>query len=134
MSKEAEYAIELGETQQIGRLYFVVFKPWALNNNYHFQIFVLPKGEKVRPNGHSEPLNDGAVEVYGVIHNHYFGFENYGWKHEGKWQKDFEAILKKKRRKRELQSKIDYENSPECKRNKKEYEKKCQEREILKSY
>jgi len=134
MGEQSEYAREMEKTQQIGRLYFIVSKGGYYREGWGFHIFVLPKGEKVNPNGCSEPLNKDSVLVYGIINVDSYGFETYGWIHEGKWKKDFEKILHKKRKARDLQSMKDYKNSPEGKRKKKEAEKRRRDKEILKDY
>jgi hypothetical protein len=58
---------------------------------------VLPEGEKAKPNGMSNTcLNSDAIEVYGVISGNLGWTEEYGWKHEGKWQEDFEKLVRSK--------------------------------------
>ena len=97
-----EYA-NLIQTCQIGRLYMV--------SGYHargntFEIYVLPEGEKVIPNGqHNPPLNSDAVKVYGPISGQLGWSEEYGWIHEGRWQDDFEKICELKRAEKESSAK-----------------------------
>jgi hypothetical protein len=89
-----EYAY-LFETGQYGKLYFV---------SYHhargrtFQIFVLPEGEDAIPNGPGNaPLNQNAVEVYGITSGQPGWTETYGWLHNGPWINDFANLVAKKR-------------------------------------
>ena len=62
-----------------------------------FEVYVLPEGEKAKWNGQGNPpLNDDAVEVYGVVSGEPGWTEAYGWLHTGKWIQDFQRIVEKK--------------------------------------
>jgi hypothetical protein len=103
-----EYA-QLFKTGQYGRLY-IVSGEHARGKTFH--IFVLPAGESGVSNGpNNAPLNQNAVEVYGVTGGQRGWNETYGWLHEGKWVEDFLALvenaksdLRSEHEKREQQS------------------------------
>ena len=81
---------DLFETGQHGRLYMVSSQH---ARGRTFRIYVLPEGEEAIANGrHNPPLNENAVEVYGICGGHPGWTEWYGWKHEGPWQDDFTAL------------------------------------------
>ena len=87
------------ETQQIGRFYLVVA---SHARGPTFRIFILPDGEKAKPNGGSNaPLNDNAVEVYGIVSGQPGWTESYGWLHKGKWQNDFIALYEERKKRNE---------------------------------
>jgi len=93
--KGARQYAEVFETGQHGRLY-LVSSCHARGRTFH--IYVLPQDEKAIPNGTSNPpLNNNAVEVYGVTSGHSGWTEVYGWLHEGPWQDDFMTLIDKKR-------------------------------------
>jgi len=121
-----EYA-RLFETGQYGRLYIV--------SGYHargktFHIFVLPDGEKAIPNGpNSPPLNDDAVEVYGIIDGNPGWTESYGWLHQGRWQDDFQAMVKDAANNLRLKA-LEGEET----RRIKEEQERLRKLELLKSY
>lgn len=74
-------------TGQYGRFYIVSGRH-ARGKTFH--IYVLPEGEEAKPNGeYNPPLNDNAVEVYGVISGQRGWTESYGWIHTGGWKEDF---------------------------------------------
>ena len=74
-------------TGQYGKLYIVSGRH-ARGKTFH--IYVLPEGELAKPNGDcNPPLNDNAVEVYGVISGQRGWTESYGWIHTGAWKEDF---------------------------------------------
>jgi hypothetical protein len=93
MKGAREYA-KLFKTGQYGRLYIV--------SSHHargktFLIYVLPEKEVAQSNGiHNPPLNQDAVEVYGVICGREGWTEEYGWKHKGKWQDDFYELVRER--------------------------------------
>lgn len=92
--KGARKYANLFKTGQYGKLY--------ITSSSHargatFRIQVLPEGEKAKPNGSPNMcLNSNAVEVYGVISGNPGWTEEYGWLHEGKWQEDFEKLVRSK--------------------------------------
>ena len=126
MKGAREYA-RLFETGQYGRLYIV--------SGYHargktFHIFVLPDGEKAIPNGpNSPPLNDDAVEVYGIIDGNPGWTESYGWLHQGRWQDDFQAMVKDAANNLRLKA-LEGEET----RRIKEEQERLRKLELLKSY
>lgn len=88
-----EYAT-IFSTGQYGRLY--------LSSHYHargktFHIYVLPEGEAALPNGPNRPLNNDAVEVYGITGGRPGWTEAYGWLYRGKWEQDFAALVETRR-------------------------------------
>ncbi len=90
MKGAREYA-NLFVTGQYGRLY-LVSGSHARGKTFH--IYVLPKGELVRPNGvNNPPKNEDAVEVYGIINGHPGWSEEYGWLYHGKWKDDFFELV-----------------------------------------
>jgi len=90
MKGAREYS-QLFKTGQYGRLY-ITSSSHARGNTFRIQ--VLPKGEEALPNGDNNVcLNKDAVEVYGVIGGNPGWTEFYGWKHEGPWQSDFDAMV-----------------------------------------
>jgi hypothetical protein len=93
MKGARKYAM-LFSTGQYERLYITSSQH---ARGYTFRIQVLPEGEKAKPNGMSNTcLNSDAIEVYGVISGNPGWTEEYGWKHEGKWQEDFEKLVRSK--------------------------------------
>lgn len=94
MNGAREYA-ELFETGQYGRLYIV---SGSHARGKTFEIYILPEGEKAISNGpNNAPLNKDVVEVYGAVCGNPGWNESYGWKHEGKWQEDFYALVKNRK-------------------------------------
>lgn len=86
-----EYYDLFKETHQKGKLYFVVS---SHARGKTFRVFIIPNGEKARPNGCSNaPLNKDKVEVYGVVSGQCGWSEAYGWLHKGPWQDDFNAYV-----------------------------------------
>ena len=95
MKGATEYCEMFKETQQIGKLYFVV---GSHARGTTFKIYILPEGEKAVPNGSmNPPINKDKIEVYGVICGNPGWTEEYGWLHGGKWQEDFYAIVEEKK-------------------------------------
>lgn len=83
-------------TEQIGRLY-IVSSRHARGNT--LRIFVLPKGEEVISNGpHNAPLNDDAVEVFGIVTGRPGWTEEYGWLYKGPWVTDFNKKYEKRKK------------------------------------
>jgi len=82
-----EYA-ELFETGLYGRLWLHV---GAARQGRAFEIYVVPEGFVP---GY---LGRDAVQVYGLL-----GTEEYGWKHDGPWQDDFERLVIDRRAEIEL--------------------------------
>lgn len=81
-------------TGQYGKLYIVSGRH-ARGKTFH--IYVLPEGEEAKPNGDcNPPLNDNAVEVYGVISGNAGWTESYGWIHTGAWKEDFLELYRQK--------------------------------------
>jgi len=94
MQGAKEYCSLFKKAEQFGRLYIL---PHYHARGKTFRIFVLPKDEAVIENGGiNAPLNENAVEVYGVIDGQRGWTENYGWIHKGPWCDDFEALCEKK--------------------------------------
>ena len=90
MKGAREYS-QLFKTGQYGRLY-ITSSSHARGNTFRIQ--VLPKGEEALPNGGNNVcLNKDAVEVYGIIGGNPGWTEFYGWKHEGPWKSDFDAMV-----------------------------------------
>lgn len=85
-----EYA-RIFETGQCGRFYFVSS---SHARGATFNIYILPEGEKAIGNANS-PLNNNAVEVYGIIRGNDGWSEEYGWLHKGKWVGDFLKLAKR---------------------------------------
>lgn len=114
-----EYYKLFPEAVQKGRLYLL---PSSHARGRTFRIYVLPAGEKVVENGGiNPPLNNDAVEVYGVIAGNPGWTEEYGWLHNGKWKKDFQVMIDE--RKRELtelselsKEKLEKQNQADSKR------------------
>jgi len=78
------------KNEQHGRLYLV---PGRHARGNTFCIYVIPDGEQAISNGMGNaPLNDGSVEVYGVVSGQRGWTEEYGWIHKGKWCDDFQKI------------------------------------------
>lgn len=61
-----------------------------------FRIYVLPS-EDVLPNLWQVTLPEESVEVYGVVGGQCGWTETYGWLHSGKWQEDFESLVKQRK-------------------------------------
>lgn len=102
MKGAREYA-KLFETGQYGKLYITV---GSHARGDTFRIQVLPKGEKASPNGTGNLCtNENAVVVYGVIGGNPGWTEFYGWLHKGKWQEDFNTLVRN--RKAEIAAKKD---------------------------
>ena len=93
MEGAREYA-EMFRTGQHGRLYFAASRH-ARGKTFH--IYVLPAGEAACPNSDSAPLNEGAIEVYGVTGGQPGWTETYGWLHRGPWEQDFAALVEQRR-------------------------------------
>lgn len=92
--KGARKYAKLFKTGQYGQLY-ITSSSHARGSTFRIQ--VLPKGEKAEPNGSvNQCLNSNAIEVYGVISGNPGWTEEYGWKYEGKWQEDFEKLVRSK--------------------------------------
>jgi len=126
MKGAREYS-QLFETGQYDRLYITSS---SHARGYTFRIQVLPKGEKALPNGSGNIcLNKDAVEVYGILGGRPGWSEFYGWKHEGPWQSDFEALVLQ--RKSELEVKKNVQAAQHAEREK---ELLNRERELLASY
>ncbi|MBP9793316.1 MAG: hypothetical protein KBC56_04890 [Flavobacterium sp.] len=105
--KGAELA-PLFKTGQYGRLY-ITSGSHARGRTLRIQ--VLPQGEEAIPNGeNNQCLNKDAVSVYDVVGGNRGWTESYGWIHEGKWQEDFNNLVKEK------QKEIEYENNERQKR------------------
>lgn len=91
MKGARKYCELFKKAEQIGRLYIL---PHFHARGKTFSIFVLRKNESVIENhGINPPLNNGAVEVYGVVSGNLGWTESYGWIHHGKWVSDFEKIV-----------------------------------------
>jgi len=85
------------KSEQIGRLYVL---PHYHARGNTFRIYVLPEGEKVIENcGINPPLNNDAIEVYGVVGGNPGWTERYGWIHDGKWKIDFFYIVEQREEK-----------------------------------
>ena len=126
MKGAREYS-QLFKTGQYGRLY-ITSSSHARGNTFRIQ--VLPKGEEAQPNGDNNIcLNKDAVEVYGVIGGNPGWTEFYGWKYEGPWQSDFEAMVLQ--RKAELETEQHVQATQQAEREK---ELLNRERELLASY
>jgi hypothetical protein len=90
MEGAKKYA-KLFKTGQYERLY-ITSSSHARGDTFRIQ--VLPEGEKAEPNGcNNQCLNSNAIEVYGAISGNLGWTEEYGWKHKGKWQEDFEELV-----------------------------------------
>ena len=86
-----------------------------------FTIQVLPEGEEAKPNGsNNQCLNDNAIEVYGVISGNPGWTEEYGWKHKGKWQEDFEKLVRSKEMEIESKNTMNQVSSKEIEKAEKE--------------
>lgn len=91
MKGAREYA-GLFKTGQYGRLYIEVGKH-ARGRTFH--IFVLPEGIDISlPGPGGRLVGIPSVEVYGIIGGNPGWTESYGWLHEGKWQADFDSLVK----------------------------------------
>lgn len=99
MQGAKEYAW-MFKTGQFDRLYIV---SGSHARGSTFRIQVLPEGVKAIPNGPNMCLNKDAVEVYGVISGNPGWTESYGWLHQGKWQEDFEKLVKERQLELQLQ-------------------------------
>ena len=109
--KGARKYARLFKTGQYERLY-ITSSSHARGDTFRIQ--VLPKGEEAKPNGSSNQcLNSDAVEVYGVISGNPGWTEEYGWKHKGKWQEDFENLVRSKEMEIESKNKIDQATTEE---------------------
>jgi len=93
MKGAREYAKLFKESGQYGKLWIEVGHH---ARGYTFKIYVLPEGLIIKDNGIWN--YEDVVEVYGVISGTPGWTETYGWKYEGKWVDDFEAIVKLKRK------------------------------------
>jgi len=92
--KGARKYAQLFNTGQYGKLY-ITSSSHARGRTFRVQ--VLPEGEKAKPNGSCNMcLNSSAIEVYGVVCGNPGWTEEYGWKYEGKWVKDFEKLVRSK--------------------------------------
>lgn len=126
MKGAREYAL-LFKTGQYGKLYIT---SGSHARGYTFRIQVLPEGEKAKPNGSQNTcLNSNAVEVYGIVSGQPGWTETYGWLHEGKWQEDFEKLVKFKKMEIEAKNLKKQVISKENEKTKKEHIKS-----ILDSY
>ena len=95
MNGASEYA-SLFTTGQYGKLYIVSGRH-ARGQTFH--IYVLPEGVKAKHNGtNNPPLNEDAVEVYGVLGGQRGWTEYYGWTYEGKWKEDFMKLVEEKKK------------------------------------
>lgn len=85
------------KTIQCGRLYIVTSAAMSSAPLGHqFRIYVLPKDEDGIWNGaYNPPLNENAVQVYGLVSTGVDYKETYGWLHHGPWQKDFKNLCDK---------------------------------------
>jgi len=93
--KGAREFARLFDTGQYGQLYIV---SGSHARGRTFKIFVLPEGEEAKGNGpNNPPLNENAVEVYGVVSGNPGWTESYGWKKQGPWCSDFKALAESKR-------------------------------------
>lgn len=91
-----EYCRLFTKAEQYGRLYLL---PHYHARGKTFNIYVLPDGEDVIPNGGmNPPLNKDAVEVYGIVSGQPGWTEEYGWLHKGPWQEDFKMICENRER------------------------------------
>lgn len=86
-----EYASLFKKSQQHGKLYLQV-DSHARGKTFH--IWVLPN---------TDPISDtiyrtkDAIEVYGITGGQPGWSETYGWLHRGKWEHDFEQLVKNKK-------------------------------------
>lgn len=95
MKGARKYCEVFKKAEQIGRLYIL---PGSHARGRTLSVYVLPAGEKVVENaGINPPLNNDAVEVYGIISGHPGWTEAYGWLYQGPWQQDFEKIFADRR-------------------------------------
>lgn len=95
MNGASEYA-SLFTTGQYGKLYIVSGRH-ARGQTFH--VYVLPEGVEAKPNGtNNPPLNEDAVEVYGVLGGQRGWTEYYGWIYEGKWKEDFMKLVNEKKK------------------------------------
>ena len=96
MEGAKEYCRLFEKAEQFDRLYLL---PHCHARGKTFRIYVLPEGEDAIENGGiNPPLNDGVVEVYGVVGGNPGWSEEYGWLHKGKWQEDFRQICHYRRK------------------------------------
>jgi hypothetical protein len=65
-------------------------------------------------------LNSNAIEVYGVISGNPGWTEEYGWKHEGKWQEDFEKLVHSKEMELEAKEKMNQATTEEKEKEERE--------------
>lgn len=86
-----EYAELFPTSVQYGRLYLLSGKH-ARGTTFH--IFVLPENLHIQSS--LWHLKD-AVEVYGILGGQPGWTEYYGWLHRGKWEEDFDALVKERR-------------------------------------
>jgi len=101
MKGSREFA-EFFKTGQYGKLY-IVSGTHARGTTFRIQI--LPDGEKAKPNGSGNLcLNTNAVEVYGIVSGQPGWTESYGWLYHGKWEDDFNSLLKAAIEKKEMDS------------------------------
>ena len=120
--KGARRYAELFETGQYERLYFVsTHHPLGKS----FRIYVLPEGEKAKPNGTTNPpLNSDAIEVYGALDGESGWNAEYGWLHIGKWQEDFYKLVEEaKERIRKAEESIIEEQKNEERKKKEKIQK-----------
>jgi len=109
--KGAKKYAQLFKTGQYGRFY--------ITSSLHgrgktFKIQILPEGEEAKPNGSANQcLNSNAVEVYGVVCGNPGWTEEYGWKYEGKWQEDFENLVRSKEMEIEAKNKMNQSRTEE---------------------
>lgn len=90
MKGAREYA-ELFSTGQHGRL-FLVSGSHARGRTFH--IWILPDETPIE--GMPWTVRD-AVEVYGILGGQPGWGEWYGWLHRGKWEADFETLVRARR-------------------------------------
>lgn len=125
--KGARKYANLLKTGQYGKLYITSGKH-ARGSTFHIQI--LPEGEKAKPNGSGNLcLNSNAIEVYGIVSGQPGWTEEYGWLHEGKWQKDFKKLVKSKKLEIEVKNKLNKVTSENTAK-----EKSIREKELLSKY
>lgn len=126
MKGATKYA-RLFTTGQYGRLY-ITSSSHARGETFRIQ--VLPEGEEAKPNGSNNScLNFDAIEVYGVVCGNPGWTEEYGWKHEGKWQEDFENLVRSKEMEIEAKDKMNQATT-----EKKELEDKKRVKSLLSTY
>ena len=117
------YDLFNGKSQQIGRL-FLQFHTHARGKC--FEIYLLPKGIEIKGNVISGRDN---VEIYGMTGGQRGWTETYGWLHTGKWQDDFNLIVKQKEKTKDENSAMQKEEM-----KKRELTKKDNIDKLLSSY